>query len=203
MISVGMIDKNFGFYRNILSFLNRFNNVKLELYSANLNDLESNKCSNVDVFLTDRNSITQEEIKLLIKSKKCEVIVLSDCIVPKDIIDAVKSGVSAYLIKTDNLYEIYQAITTVYTGGRVLDSHVAKIVMDTLKRKEADVKWPTLTSREKDFAECLLKGLSYKQIAEELFVTESTVNFHLQNIYFKLNVKSKSEFMAKYLNKFP
>jgi len=202
MISVGIIDKNFSFYQNILHYLNRFNNVKLELYCANIQDLENSKYSNIDVLLTDHNSIAIEQIKLG-KFRKCEIIVLSDYIVPKDIINAIKSGVSAYLLKTDNLYEIYQAITTVYTGGRVLDSHVTKIIMDTLKRKEADVKWPTLTSREKDFAECLLKGLSYKQIAEELFVTESTVNFHLQNIYFKLNVKSKSEFMAKYLNKFP
>lgn len=202
MISVGMVDKNVGFYRNIVSYLDKFNNIKLDLYCSDLHDLESNnQSSDLDILLTDNNSITIEGIQLIRKYKKCEIIVLSDYIVPNDIIDAVKSGVAAYLIKKDNLYEIYHAITTVYTGGRVLDSQVAKIVMDTIKKKETDIIWPNLTSREKDFAECLLKGLSYKQIAEKLFVTESTVNFHLQNIYSKLDIKSKSEFVARFLNK--
>ena len=50
-----------------------------------------------------------------------------------------------------------------------------------------------LSNREAEVAELVSKGLSNKEVANQLFVTEKTVKFHLTNIYKKMNVKSRSE----------
>ncbi len=50
-----------------------------------------------------------------------------------------------------------------------------------------------LTQREREIAALLLKGRTYKMIAGELFLSENTVKTHIKNIYFKLNIKSKTE----------
>jgi DNA-binding NarL/FixJ family response regulator len=53
------------------------------------------------------------------------------------------------------------------------------------------------SERENQIVDYLFKGATYKVIADKLFVTTSTVNFHIQNIYLKLDVNSKSEALTK------
>lgn len=50
-----------------------------------------------------------------------------------------------------------------------------------------------LTEREREITELLLKGLTYKMIASELFLSENTIKTHIKNIYAKFNIKSKME----------
>jgi DNA-binding CsgD family transcriptional regulator len=54
-----------------------------------------------------------------------------------------------------------------------------------------------LTFREKEIVSLVEKGLSYKQMSEQLFLTTFTVNYHLKNIYKKLKIHSKSELLSK------
>jgi DNA-binding CsgD family transcriptional regulator len=56
-----------------------------------------------------------------------------------------------------------------------------------------------LTQREKDIINLLGLGYSYKMISDELRLSYHTVNFHIKNIYIKLDVNSKSELIAKHL----
>lgn len=58
-----------------------------------------------------------------------------------------------------------------------------------------------LTQRENEIASLLLKGRTYKMIAEELFLSENTVKTHIKNIYSKLNVNSKTEFINLMIEK--
>lgn len=53
-----------------------------------------------------------------------------------------------------------------------------------------------LSSREAEVAELVTKGLSNKEVANQLFVTEKTVKFHLTNIYKKMNVKSRAQLIV-------
>lgn len=57
-----------------------------------------------------------------------------------------------------------------------------------------------LTEKEKEVVELLLKGYTYKGIAEHLFITENTLKFHIKNIYQKLNVNSKMELIKQISN---
>jgi DNA-binding CsgD family transcriptional regulator len=54
-----------------------------------------------------------------------------------------------------------------------------------------------LSAREKEILTCLVKGMSYKMIADTCFISIETVNVHIKNIYRKLHVHSKSEAVAK------
>ena len=58
-----------------------------------------------------------------------------------------------------------------------------------------------LSSREKEVIELIKEGLSYKAIAERLYLSTHTVNFHLKKIYLKFDVNSKMELLAKHLSK--
>src|SRR5262249_16358896 len=53
-----------------------------------------------------------------------------------------------------------------------------------------------LSNREAEVAELVTKGLSNKEVANQLFVTEKTVKFHLTNIYKKMNVKSRAQLIV-------
>lgn len=59
----------------------------------------------------------------------------------------------------------------------------------------------SLTPRENEIAILLLKGWTYKMIANELFLSENTIKTHIKNIYFKFQIQSKSEFLTLFKNK--
>ena len=59
----------------------------------------------------------------------------------------------------------------------------------------------TLTARESDVVNELLKGLTYKEISFALGISSTTVNDHIKNVYIKLDVRSKSELLAKLLKR--
>jgi DNA-binding CsgD family transcriptional regulator len=62
---------------------------------------------------------------------------------------------------------------------------------------ESFINASELTQREREIVTLLLKGYTYRLIAQELFISESTVKTHMQNIYFKLNVRNKTELLQK------
>jgi DNA-binding NarL/FixJ family response regulator len=59
-----------------------------------------------------------------------------------------------------------------------------------------DVNWRRQTRREREVAQAVARGLSNKQIARELWVTEGTVKFHLTHIYTKLGLTNRTQLVA-------
>ncbi|RNC89899.1 MAG: DNA-binding response regulator [Allomuricauda sp.] len=104
-----------------------------------------------------------------------------------------REGANGYLTKPLTHTRIIKAIESVENDGAALTEDVAKKVISIFQKK----KYTWLSARENQIIEYLGQGATYKMIAEKLFVTPSTVNFHIQNIYVKLNVNSKSEALEK------
>ncbi len=104
-----------------------------------------------------------------------------------------REGANGYLTKPLTKERFLNALDAVKNDGAALTDDVAKKVISIFKKKKYD--W--LSGRENQIVEYLSQGATYKVIAEKLFVTPSTVNFHIQNIYLKLNVNSKSEALEK------
>lgn len=102
---------------------------------------------------------------------------------------AFKIGVHGYLTKPVTADRLETALATIAQEGTALSSDVSKKIVSVFKEK----RYPSLSQRENQIIGYLGQGATYKDIAKKLFVTPSTVNFHLQNIYLKLNVNSKSE----------
>jgi len=72
---------------------------------------------------------------------------------------------------------------------------IAKLVVTSFQKQTESI----LTERENDVLDHLCRGQSYKEIAYNLFITVGTVRHHIKNIYYKLQVHSKSEAVAKAL----
>lgn len=109
------------------------------------------------------------------------------------------AGASGYILKKASPPQIIQAIHDVHEGGAAMSSSVAKQVLKAFQTQMI-LQTPAnfdLTEREKQILGCLVKGLSHKLIAAELFISIHTVNTHIRNIYEKLHVRSVSAAVAK------
>ena len=117
------------------------------------------------------------------------------------VFQAVCHGASGYLLKTSTPDKILQSIREAKEGGAPMTPSIAKQVLQLFSTpfsKQQDLE--TLTSREHDVLNLLVKGYSYKMIAADLQLSMETIRFHVKNIYAKLHVHSKSEVVAKVLS---
>ncbi|MGB5170456.1 response regulator [Eudoraea sp.] len=106
---------------------------------------------------------------------------------------AFKSMVNGYLAKPVSIKGLYHALNSIKYEGAVIGNDIAKKVIAMFQRKN----YKSFSERENQIIEYLCEGATYKTIAEKLFVTTSAINFHIQNIYLKLDVNSKSEALSK------
>ncbi len=104
-----------------------------------------------------------------------------------------KLGATGYLTKPIDMTRLHQALDSVKYEGAALSNDIARQVISMFRRKS----YQNFSDRENEIIEYLGQGMTYKDIADKLFVTPSTVNFHIQNIYLKLDVNSKSEALEK------
>ena len=83
-----------------------------------------------------------------------------------------------------------------------MSMEIARMVVSSFnKPQKSNVADANLTGRESEVLDCLAKGMRYKEIAEELYVNIETVRTHLRKVYEKLQVRSATEAVIKYLNK--
>jgi two-component system, NarL family, response regulator LiaR len=113
---------------------------------------------------------------------------------------ALQAGASGYLLKKSKVMEIIEAIHEIYQGGSPMTPAIARKVLEYFnqpKIKQTDEN--ALSERENDILKCLVNGDSYKMIAANCFISMGTVRSHINNIYKKLHVNSKSEAVVKAL----
>jgi DNA-binding NarL/FixJ family response regulator len=113
---------------------------------------------------------------------------------------AICAGACGYLLKKTPPEKILASIQEVLAGGAPMSPEVARRVLQLFR----DIRPPErvsydLTPHELRLLKLLVEGHNYQSVADELGVSFSTVNFHMQNIYGKLQVHSKSEAVAKAL----
>lgn len=118
------------------------------------------------------------------------------------IFNSLKSGACGYLHKPVRGRELIAAIREVAAGGSPMSARIARMVVQTFSHpapapasSQADLR---LTEREQAVLDLVLEGFLYKQIADQLQLSVYTVNFHIRNIYEKLQVHSRSEAVAKF-----
>ncbi len=127
------------------------------------------------------------------------VLILSASGEQDDVLDAVKAGATGYLVKSASREELLEAVTRVAQGDTVFTPGLAGLVLGEYRRLSdapapaADT--PRLTERETEVLRLVAKGLSYKQIAERLFLSHRTVRTsnHVQNTLRKLQMHNRVE----------
>jgi DNA-binding NarL/FixJ family response regulator len=117
------------------------------------------------------------------------------------IFGALKAGASGYLLKRAAPAEILKAIQEVMMGGAPMSSQIACRVVESFhETQRASTLEQKLTPREEAILEELSKGYTTKEIAAHFNLSSHTVHTHLQHIYEKLHVRSKTEAVAKFLS---
>ncbi|RYU09635.1 response regulator [Nocardioides iriomotensis] len=126
------------------------------------------------------------------------VLILSASGEQDDVLEAVKAGATGYLVKSASRDELLDAVRRVAAGDTVFTPGLAGLVLgeyrrlsDTPAAKTDDPDAPRLTERETEVLRLVAKGLSYKQIAERLFLSHRTVQNHVQNTLRKLQLHNR------------
>ena len=110
---------------------------------------------------------------------------------------AIRAGASGYLLKTANDEEIIESLQQVMNGGAPMNARIARSVLEMFRNLSPEKKEYDLSEREKQVLELLVKGLTKPLIAQETFLSTHTIDFHVRNIYQKLQVHSRQGAVAK------
>lgn len=110
--------------------------------------------------------------------------------------EALRAGADGYVLKDIEPDEVIQAIRTIARGEVLISPRIANRLLGRQRRGNHST---ALTARELEVLQLLVRGLRNKEIAARLYVSERTVNFHLANIYQKLNASGRTEALSKAL----
>lgn len=112
---------------------------------------------------------------------------------------ALQAGATGYLLKRAHPRDILKGIREVKEGGAPMSSHIARKVVESFSRPPVapDPELESLTPREREILDLLAEGFLYKEIADRLGVSYSTVQTHVERIYRKLQVHSRSQAVAR------
>lgn len=119
------------------------------------------------------------------------------------IFKSICAGASGYILKNTSPGRILDAIKETYEGGAPMSPTIATKVLKMFQAQSITSRDNSgdLSEREKEVLSCLVKGMSYKLVADELSISIDTVRGHIRKIYEKLHVNSKSEAVAKAIRK--
>jgi DNA-binding NarL/FixJ family response regulator len=120
----------------------------------------------------------------------------------ENIFNALAAGAAGYLLKRTKSSELLEAIREVHRGGSPMTTHIARKVTQSFQRAGASPQ-PTenLSEREQEVLDCLSQGFLYKEIAEKLGISYETVHTYIRRIYEKLQVRTRTEAVAKFLRR--
>lgn len=116
-----------------------------------------------------------------------------------DLYEAIKAGANGYLLKEISVEEVAEAIRAVTQGQSLISPSMASKLLNEFNAlvKKAEEKQqfpaPALTAREVEVLRLVAKGMSNREIAEELYISENTVKNHVRNILEKLHLHNRME----------
>lgn len=157
-----------------------------------------------DVVLMDINLPRMSGIECVarLKARQPELLVLMLTVYEDgdSIFRALKAGANGYLIKRVATDKLLEAIEDVCTGGAPMSCHIARKVVQFFHQAgpSAEVS-DNLSPRETEILELLVAGYFFKEIADRLGISSETVRTHVNHIYRKLHVRSRTEAVVKYL----
>lgn len=116
------------------------------------------------------------------------------------VFEALKAGATGYILKNTAPEKIVDAIVELNEGGSPMSPKIARKVLQSFNKAE-NPALQLISKREREVLDLLSKGYLYKEIAEKLNITLSTVKRHLNHIYEKLQVQNKTEAVNKLYGK--
>lgn len=168
-----------------------------------------------DVVLVDLQMPAMTGVELIQKlqpgMQETQWIVLTSHSDHESVFNALKAGATGYVLKRSQLEDIIQSINEVQCGGSPMSSSIARMVVQsfnspkpkkataTKEHKEAK-EAKSMSPREEEILKLLASGYLYKEIADQLDISQHTVRTHLRRIYEKLQVRTRTEAVVRFLN---
>ncbi|MDX2190531.1 MAG: response regulator transcription factor [Bacteroidota bacterium] len=151
----------------------------------------------MDVSMPKLNGI-ESTIRLSEEYPHVKVIMLSMHEEPEYILKCVQSGAYSYLLKNVEKEELINAIVKASQGQKYFNATVSQLLAQGLSEQKKQQKEEVdITTREKEVLECVINGLSTKQMADKLFISTRTVETHRLNLLKKFNAHNTAE-LIKY-----
>lgn len=154
------------------------------------------------------------EIVRQLKPENPEILFMMCTVYEEDekIYEALTAGANGYILKKTAPGKLLEAIKELYEGGAPMSSQIARKVVAAFRQRPAEAMVTSetslsasnirmLSSREKEILELLSKGMVYKEIAAQLFISAETVRKHVYHIYEKLHVNNRVEAVNKFFGR--
>ena len=207
MIKVSIYEDNFSLLESLSYLIG--GTASFELCTASLNAVNvvadcKRLCPDVILMDIDMPEISGIEATRLVKNNFPDVnIMIFTVFEDRDkIFEALCAGATGYLLKKTSSKEIINAITELHRGGSPISSNIARKVLEYFSKPVSSSKKEEyqISTREQDILKRLVLGDSYKMVADACFISIGTVYSHINKIYKKLHVNSKSEAIIKAIN---
>ena len=157
-----------------------------------LDILKGTKC---DIALVDLNMKGMGGIELIGHMKtiypEIRILVLTTFYDDKNITDAISKGADGYLLKDSGKEAILGAVGQLMSGISVLDPKVMQRLTALMNKNESITLYDEMTGREREIATLLAEGLTNRQIADKLYISEGTVKNYISSIYDKTGIHDR------------
>lgn len=206
-LRIAIFDDNRNIRDSISMLLNTEKEFKVVGSFANvLNNLKDVEACAPDVILMDIEmpGMSGIEAVRMIKSRYPTIQILMQTVFEDDdrVFDSICAGASGYILKNFLNTKLIDFIKELQYGGSPMSPSIARKVLMRMQQVQQVLKPEEpqdyqLTKREKEVLACVVNGLSYKMIADQLFISYETVRTHIKKIYEKLHVVSLSQAVSK------
>ena len=197
MIKVAITDDHIMVVEGLKAMLNSLSTIQIiNTYHTINGTVEGLKHSLPDVLILDINLPDGNGIDLCkqLKNgyKELKIIALSNFEDIAFVKQIIKNGASGYLLKNTDKTELENAITTAFNDQLYLPENLKRMLLnDSLGKSVSNVFFmPSLTRREKEVLDLIVKEHKSEDIAELLFISQKTVEVHRSNLIQKLGVKN-------------
>jgi len=206
MIRVAIIEDNEAYRKALEALISMTNDLEVVYAASDCNGVDytfSVIMPDVVIMDIEMPGLTGIEGVKLIKqiSPGTNIFMLTVFEDETNIFESIKAGAIGYLLKKDPPISILEAIRNIHKGEAIMNGKIARKVLEYYNKKDSEKdNWQqyNLTPRETEVLQLLMKGLSYKEIASNCYISIDTLYSHIRNIYNKLNIHSRSEIAAKF-----
>ncbi|MBU3676115.1 MAG: response regulator transcription factor [Chitinophagaceae bacterium] len=208
MIKLGIIEDNKQVTESLLNYFENDALIKIGSHAEYVEQFIKKTPEGVDVILLDLNlpfkngmdsirdlSNQYPNVSIIIYSVSADYDTLFKCLC---------NGAHSYLLKGEPLDKIKETIITTFEGGSNMSVQIARKVVEYFKQNnESQIKTEEtkLNDRENEVVNEIIKGNSYKMVAQNLGISINTVRSHIKSIYRKLNINSNIELANIYHKK--
>jgi DNA-binding NarL/FixJ family response regulator len=206
-ITVSIVEDQDQLRHTLVRVLNRAEGFRCVNDYANAEDaLKSLPQHRPDVLLMDINLPGMNGVECVRHLKQLlpnlQVIMLTVYEDTENIFNALAAGATGYLLKRTPRAELLEAIREVQAGGSPMTAHIARRVVQSFAKTGASSQTTeSLSQREQQVLDYLSQGFLYKEIAAKLEISYETVHTYIRRIYEKLQVRTRTEAVAKFLRR--